>query len=163
MSASPDRLSTAQAILDRQIHWISSADSKAGFVVAIDTALFAGLSAIISQEGEHLAGFTFFVVALAASLLALSVVLAALVVRPRTDGPRASLFFFVAISAMERETYQDALDGATDTELLRDCAAQIHRNAEIATKKHKWASRAMLIALLAGAVWSVAVAIVVWK
>jgi hypothetical protein len=56
----------------------------------------------------------------------------ALAVWPQTDGSSTSFIFFGKIKKWSAETYRDRLLAATDEELLSDCAAQIHRNAEIA-------------------------------
>lgn len=154
------RLAVASTILDRNISWIAAAEGKAGFAVAIDTAMLAGLATAYA-DAEGIGCLTTILVVLTAWTTAVSVVFAGLVVRPRTDGPERSLFFFGRIAEMTRQDYGASLTSATDQELLKDLADQIHRNAEIAIEKHSWSRRSISAAFLAGILWIASIALLV--
>lgn len=155
-----ERLAVAHSILDRNLSWIAAAESKAGFAVAIDTAMLAGLATAYA-DAERIGCLTTTLVALTATLIVVSVVCAGLVVRPRTDGPKRSLFFFGRIAEMARETYRSELATATNEELLKDLADQIHRNAEIAAEKHTWSRHSINAAFVAGMLWIASIALLV--
>lgn len=77
-----------------------------------------------------------------------ALVCAAMAVIPRVAEPGESLIFFGRIAAKDNWRYADAIRDASEAELLRDCAMQIHRNAQIACEKHMWVRRAMVASLL---------------
>ena len=157
---SGERIAVAHTILDRNLAWIAAAEGKAGFAVAIDTAMLAGLAtAYADAEGVGCLA-TILVVLTAVSIVA-SVICAGLVVRPRTDGPERSLFFFGRIAEMTRQDYSASLASVTDGELLNDLADQIHRNAEIASEKHSWSRRSINAAFIAGMLWIASIAFLV--
>ena len=53
------------------------------------------------------------------------------------------------------------LDGASVDQLLSDCLAQIHRNAEIACEKFKWVRAGMFWSFVAVLPWIVALSLLV--
>src|SRR5260221_11389452 len=137
-----DRLKTAQWILERNLAWVASADVKVGVLVAIETAMLGGLGSVYSSASSKPSLFLLFTV-IAAVTSVLGLVCAALAAMPRTSGPESSLLFFGPISRMSSADYVDRLQRASSAELLADCGAQIHRNAEIAASKHAWVRKAM--------------------
>lgn len=154
------RLEEARAILDRQLGWIAAAEGKAGFVVAIDTAMIAGLAA--AYDNAKVVQWFGATVTVATVLLgAVSIFCAAMVVRSRINGPVHSLVFFGPIAKMSADQYCSALKAATDEQLLDDVSRQIHRNAEIASIKHDWSRRSILAAMAAGIAWIAAISILV--
>lgn len=155
-----ERLGVAKAILDRQLGWIAAAEGKAGFVVAIDTAMIAGLAAAYGNaEAVQWFGATMTVVS--TLLGTLSIFCAAVVVRSRIKGPAHSLVFFKPIATMSADQYCSALKAATVEQLLDDLSRQIHRNAQIAAIKHDWSRRSILAAMMAGIAWIAAISILV--
>lgn len=157
MSTSKERIETARWILERNLEWISAAESKVGFVVAIVTAMIAGLAAAYS-DADKVSTLGAGTSAGAVFLCMLSIVSAASCVRSRTDGPPLSLVFFSRIVEMNSREYVERLSTATEDELLEDLARQIHRNAQIAKEKHAWASTAMNLAFWAAPFWALAIA-----
>lgn len=147
-----ERLRTAQWILERQIAWIATADVKVGVVIAIQTAmagtLAAGFSSAASRsEYAVVATVIAFVCAIGAFVCASFALL------PRTDGPAKSLLFFGRVSSLSRSDYVSAITSATDSQLMDDCAEQIHRNAEIAREKHRWVQNGIVWSFLAAPPW----------
>lgn len=154
------RLGFAQWLLDRNIAWIAAAEAKVGFVVAIDTAMLAGLATAYSDANE--VGCLGVTATIAAALLTIaSVVCAALAVFSRTNGPPESLLYFGRIAERGWEEYRLDLQDVSDTRLLDDFARQIHRNAEIAKEKFLWVGRSMRLAFGAGAAWVIAITVLI--
>jgi hypothetical protein len=147
-----DRIEIARWVLERNLAWIAAADAKVGVVVAMDTAMLAGLGAALSTAPAKSA--LLILVAVAAALaLARGLYCAAMAVLPRIDGPQDSLLFFQPISKMPLNKYQEQFIGATDVALLQDCLSQIHRNAEIAATKHAWVRSAMGWSFVSAVPW----------
>lgn len=145
----------AQWALERQISWITTADVKVGVVVAIQTAMAGVLASTYSaattrSEWAIVSSVAAFVCAIGAFACA------AFALFPRTDGPQRSLMFFGRICELSRDEYFNAISGATDYELLQDCTAQIHRNAEIAKEKHRWVQNGLIWSFLAVPSWTLA-------
>lgn len=155
-----DRLELATSVLDRNLAWIAAAEGKAGFAVAINTAMLAGLATAYANASA-VDCLAYAMAACTALFVLFSVVCAGLVVRPRTSGPRSSLIFFGKIASMDRASYREQLATVTDVELLADLADQIHRNAEIATEKHQWSRMAINASFVAGLAWVASVALLV--
>jgi hypothetical protein len=151
-----ERLLTAQWILERNLAWIAAAETKVGVLVAIDTAMLAGLGVAFGSAAAK-TPWTFVWSALAAGALVIAIGCASGAVLPRLDGPKKSLIFFGRIAEMAHADYADALRKASDSDLLDDCAAQIRQNAEIANKKHTWVRKAMLWSFVAAIPWLAAI------
>jgi hypothetical protein len=160
MQIESERIDVARWILERNIAWIAAAEAKVGFLVALDTAMFAGLATAYSGASnisplQQIASlFAFF-------LLTVCFVCAGMVVRSQTDGPAASIVFFGRIANKHIADYRQDLLNMPDTALLIDLADQIHRNAEIAAEKHRWTRRTTVSTMFAGALWAVAVCLLV--
>lgn len=136
-----EQLALAQWILDRNLAWIAAADAKAGFVIAIDTAMLTGLAAAWTQAGETHTAWQILTSVACAICITLSLGATALAFRSRIDGPSASLIYFKRIADSQLPAYVAALGNATTETIIGDLAQQIHRNAEIARDKHWWAWR----------------------
>lgn len=156
MKDEQERFRVAQWVLERQIGWIATADVKVGVVVAIQTAMAGGLAAALGfapQKTEWAIIFT--AAAFVCSIGAFACAGRGLL--PRTDGPDKSLIFFGRICSEARSDYISKFRGAADSELLDDCAAQIHRNAEIAGEKHLWVKNAVIWSFLSAPPWVLAI------
>jgi len=145
-------LELSEKILDRNVAWISAADSKVAPNLAVSTAMLGTLAALAPKTTAWTV-LSAVCASLAALLLVGALVSLVLVVLPRLQGPKGSLIFFEGISGMERETYIDALVRATDEELFRDAASQCHRNAEIAQAKYRFVRMAMILLFFSVAPW----------
>jgi hypothetical protein len=154
MNNDHERLSFAQWVLERNLHWVSAAEVKTGVVVALNTAMLGGLAAAFSASklAEHSAWANLFSVLSAGCLLA-ALFCAAMSVLPRTDGPPSSFIFFGKIVKRARADYVDLFKRADNTAFLNDCLDQIHRNAEIACDKFRWVRNAMMWSFLSVLPW----------
>ncbi len=153
-SGNEGKLEHAKWILERHLHWISSAEVKAGAIVAINTAMLGALaaafSALPSKEHSAWANLLSFV---AAACLLSAVFCTAMSVLPRTDGPPKSYVFFGKIVKRSAADYLDAFQRADDSAFLDDCIDQVYRNAEIACAKFRWVRSAMMWSFAALLPW----------
>lgn len=153
MSNEKERLAHAQWVFDKTLGWVAAAEVKVAAVLAIDTAVLAGLASLFLSEGNRstwtnlLGGVSFFSVFFA-------ICSAALVLIPRLEGgPAHSLLYFGKIADLSSYEYAARFKRVTEEELLQDWTDQIHYNARIAQKKHRWTTRCLigsLVGALAG-------------
>lgn len=147
-----DRLFEARWIFERQLAWITAAEVKVGVVVTIQVAMLAGLgaafAAVTKKSSWALGSCTASVL-----LSVVAIICAALAVKPRTGGPASPLLFFGKVGALSELDFAHRLKTATDEELLADYSAQIHRNAEIASAKHDWVGKAVVISFMSAIPW----------
>lgn len=151
-AATKDRLVEARWIFERQLAWISAAEVKVGVVVTIQVAMLAGLGtafAAAATKSTWALGSTIACVLLAA----VAIFCAAMAVKPRTSGPVSSLLFFGKVRALSEPDFTYRLKKATDDDLLADYSAQIHRNAEIASAKHDWVGKAVMVSFMSAIPW----------
>lgn len=156
MTNDQERFKFAQWLLERQIGWIATADVKIGVIIAIQTAMAGGLAAalgFVSQKTEWAVIFT--VAAFVCSIGAF--VCAGRALYPRTDGPEKSIIYFGRICSEPRPDFIGKFRAVTVQEVLEDCAAQVHRNAEVAAEKHHWAKNAMIWSFLSAPPWVLAI------
>ncbi len=158
MSDLNDRLDLLDRILSRNIQWIGSADSKAVFLFAVDSAMLGVLATLIpSMRAWTIASG---IVTSIASLLLLSSVICVVFVNfPRLHGPRNSLVYFGGISAYDESKYVEKVLQGVSEELLQDFARQCHRNAEISQVKYKFIKNATIFAFVAFPFWIVAISL----
>lgn len=142
-----ERFELAQWLLERNLNWIAAAETKAGFVVAIDTALLTGLAAVY-DGAKQVECAVACLVTLGATLLCISILFAAFTVRARLTGPDSSLVYFGLVAKMREEDYASSFSAATDEAWLSDLLRQVHRNAQIAEAKHHWTKRSMQAAFV---------------
>lgn len=159
MKNDQERLLFAQWVFERNLHWVAAAEVKTGVVVALDTAMFAGLAAAFSTSKvwEHTAWAHLFSVTSSGCLVA-ALICTAMTLLPRTDGPPTSFVFFGKIVRQSRADYADSFKRVSEAAFLDDCLDQIHRNAEIACDKFRWVRNAMLWSFLAVLPWVAAIA-----
>ena len=154
------RLPTAQWIFERQLAWIAAAEAKTAVVVAIDTAMLAALATAFASA-DRPGAWAIVMSTMSVSGIAIGVACCAISLIPRTSGPPASLLFFGTIAKARADDYSHALETASDSSLLKDFSTQIHRNAEIAARKHLWIRRALGWSFFAALPWLVAIALLV--
>lgn len=160
MSNDKERLATAQWVLERNLGWIAAAEIKVGIIIALDTAMLAGLAAVF---GAALVKTTWSLLcaSVAACTLIIGLFCAAKSVMPCVTGPNASLLFFGRIAELDVADYTEKFRDATEADLLRDWTEQIYRNAQIACQKHSWVIKAMGWSFFSALPWSVAIALLV--
>lgn len=152
------RIESAKWILERNIAWIATADVKVGVVVAIDTAMLAGLAATFaasSMAARTPWAYTALSATTAATLI--GIFCAAMAAIPRTSGPLQSNIFFGGIAPKGSAQYSSELAQLDETALLKDLGSQIHRNAEIACDKHAWLKKALCWSFFAAIPWVAAI------
>lgn len=146
------RLQTAQWLLERQLAWIVASDAKVAVILTIQVGLLGGLAAAVASNPSRSTWAA--LLSIASGLLScFSIFYAARAVKPDTKGPDTSLFFFGRVAALDECTYVDRLMTVSDEDLLRDWAAQVHRNAEIASEKFGRVGVAMIWGFLAALTW----------
>jgi hypothetical protein len=145
-------------ILARNLQWIAAADGKVGPNLAIATAMFGILAAIV--PGAATRSVIFLIAAATAALFLMGTIASlALAVFPRLSGSSRSLVFFGGIAQYDCDTYVQRLDSATADELFDDLGRQIHRNAEIAQTKHRHVRRGMAFLFLSVIPWLISVSL----
>jgi len=148
----------AVQVLARNLQWIAAADGKVGPNLAIATAMFGILAAIV--PGASTLSVVFLVASASAAVFLVGTITSlALAVFPRLSGSSQSLVFFGGIAQYDCDTYVDKLDNATADELFDDLGRQIHRNAEIAQTKHRHVRRGMAFLFLSVVPWLISVSL----
>ena len=140
----PGALGDAWKLHDAQVQWTSQVDSKASFVLAIETGLMAGVVAL-AGDGRRLSALddawthVFFVAGVA--FIALGLVAVAWCVRPRLRIPnieaesKVDYIYFGHVRHWDAEALASQL--ARD-EMLQVVIRQVVRMAEIAWRKHRY-------------------------
>jgi len=157
-----ERVEIAKWALERQLGWIAAADAKAGYIVAMDTAMLAALGALLTTV-KMLAPWSIGFVVSGGTLLSIAIGCAGAVFFPRTFGPLRSLIFFGPIAKMDAVEYEEALRKYTSSDWLNDLSLQIQRNAEVAAEKHRWVRIAIMWSVLGAPLWFVAVILLCWR
>lgn len=160
MSDNLERVQIAQWVLEKQLAWVAAADAKVAVVVALDTAIFAGLATAYASAKNPTVWASLAAV-VAVVVLVVALVCAAVSLFPQTNGPVESLIFFGPVAAMPCADYVAALGAIPLEKLCTDIAAQGHRNAEIAKAKYRWVRRSMAWSFVASLPWIVAVCLLV--
>jgi len=142
--------------LERQLHWIGAADGKATTIFAIDTAMLAVLAALTPQKDAWTV-FPAIVATIAAVLLLTSIGGLAAATFPRVAGPKGSLLFFGGICEYDEEDFVKRLTHPDLSEMTRDYARQVYRNAQIAKTKYWCIKIAMIAIFIAVLPWLLAI------
>lgn len=164
LSVEKERIQVAQWVLERNLSWIAAAEVKVGVIVALDTAMLGGLGAAVSgADGAARTAWAWLFTIGAVVALGAGIFCAAMAVLPRVTGPERSLLFFGRIGPCADAEYIEKFRKATDTELLNDWTAQIHRNAQIACDKFAWVRKSMWWSFLSVPPWFPAIVILLNK
>jgi hypothetical protein len=156
------RVQFAQWVLERNLEWVSAADVKAGTIFAIDAAMMGALAAFFQSAGADARTQAEILLSVSAAVCGLlSIFCVARCVLPQTKGPKNSLVFFDCIKTADQQSFAEAFRAASDTQLLDDCVAQIHRNAEIACQKFAWVHAALIWTFIAMPFWVAALIAIV--
>ena len=138
---------TQELLLDQREHidrYISIADTKAGFLIGLLSAVMLGLYQSSARHPLRVpvnpwtaTGFLF-VIALV--FLAAAVSLSMFVVRPRLiNTAKKGLIPWLGISSFRsREEYLRSLSAATRSQLIEDLASNVYDLSKIARKKYDW-------------------------
>ena len=159
-----ERLKFAQWVLERHLGWVASSEVKAAVIVTIDTAMLGalatGYSALQTSERTPWANLLTW---LSGGLLVAGLYCIAMAIIPRLNGPKSSNIFFGCICKNAAPDFQDSFQKSSANDLLSDCLAQIHRNAEIARDKFQWVRAGMKWSFVAILPWVAALATLIKK
>lgn len=146
------RIVIAERNLERMLQWIRAADTKIPIFLAIDSSMAAYWLAH-KQGGAFgsVGGIALQVGALAPLLLSLFFLLLAAL--PRLKSPAPSLVFFGTVAEMEIKKYTAALQQCREEEYFHDLVSQCHRNAVIASIKHRFIRLAVVSLFVALPFW----------
>jgi hypothetical protein len=72
-------------------------------------------------------------------------------------GPQDSLIYFKGIASKDKKVFQEEVYSLEEIEYLNDLSSQCHRNAEIATIKFRWVTRAMITLYISITPWLFAI------
>jgi len=151
-----EQIRLLETSLDRQFHWISGADVKAGFAFTLDTAMLGLLAAIAPRTTANWAIAPAIFTAFAVFFELVALAFLAVASFPRTGGPRGSLIFCGGIAQKTVEQFRDAMKGLSATAYIEDLASQVYRNAEIAARKFTWIQRALSCLFISVVPWGIA-------
>lgn len=151
-----DRISILDSILSRQHGWIAAADTKGSFIFPVAAAMLGFLAALSPDKNSWTISAAIFA-AIAALLLALSILFCALAAFPRTEGPRGSNIYCDGILSREPDQYVADMNALTDEDHASDLARQCHINATIASTKFKWIKCSLGAIFAAVAPWVLSV------
>lgn len=154
------RMDQARWLFERTLGWISTADVKIGVAMALDTAMIGGLAAAFSSSGptSRTVWCIRFVLMAATTLLAAIVCLAMAAV-PRMKGPSQSLIFFGKIAERNESEFVEEFSTVSAKDLFTDLTRQIHRNAQIAARKHYWVRRSLICSFVSAIPWIASIAL----
>lgn len=141
-------------VFERQLHWISAADVKAGGMIGAYMALAAIAATLLDSASPPATTKLLFVVAGITMIPALACAVA--VFFPRIDAPRSSSIYFGEIAQQDATKFIERRQSKAD--ITQDLLGQIFINAQIATCKHKFAKISILTGAASLAVWIGAVA-----
>ncbi|MEL6641883.1 MAG: Pycsar system effector family protein [Pseudomonadota bacterium] len=153
-----DEVNHLKWVLERQINWISSADSKLAILGPVPLAMLA-----ISWANSSLLIYN--ISWADAPLLVSTVVLCVglfftkAALTPRLSGPVESNIFFGRIAAKTSQDYVKHMTNQSDASLVDDLLMQIHRNACIASIKHRNISKSIFWLVVGIPIWLLSVAI----
>lgn len=144
----------AQWVLERNLHWIAAAEVKAAVIVAVDSAMLGALGTqFVASEAAARTAWAHLCTVVSAVTLVVAIFFAAMSVLPRGKGPAQSLIFFGRIAEQSAIDYAQRFRGTTQSDVLDDLLAQVHRNAQIAGEKFGWVRASMLWSFLAILPW----------
>lgn len=135
------RIQISQWILDKQLGWIAAADAKVAVVIAVNAATLTALAAFAASKTLSICAI--FLLAIPVSFIVAALYCTSKALSPQTDGPQQSIVFFGTIEKMASADYVSTLSSISLRELQKDIGKQIHRNAQIATTKHRWVRRSI--------------------
>ena len=101
-----EKIELAKWIFERTLGWIAAADGKVGVILAIDTAMVAGLAAAITaSEAQSRTVWAYLAIIFGTVGLVLAIFCAAMAAIPRIFGPDGSIIFFIRIAEKTATEY----------------------------------------------------------
>ncbi|MEW8232525.1 MAG: Pycsar system effector family protein [Candidatus Thiodiazotropha endolucinida] len=146
----------SENILNLQLEWVKTADSKVAPLFAINIAMLGLLAALVKLLPSWTIATAIFS-SITVLLLAMSMLFLALTMFPRLIGPKESNVFFGGITKQSEEKYILNMPSISDTEYQKDILSQVYRNAEIASSKYANLKLAFIFTFASAIPWLVAV------
>ena len=143
-------------LLERQLAWISQADSKLSVLGPLPLAMLAISFTKLPLNLAEL-DWADFPIVVSAILLALCLFFVKAALSPRLTGPANSLVYFGGISKISSEEFAKRIEGSNDALFRDDILTQIHVNARIAEQKHRSIGLSVLWLALATPFWLLAI------
>lgn len=143
-------------LLERELHWVASADVKAGGLIAAYMALVA-IAASILIESATPSPAAKILFGISGLLMVPAFGFALSVFFPRTKANHDSLIFFGEIAKRSAAEFHERLQALDSQVIELDLSNQIHINAVIADCKHHHARCSIAIGGFSLAAWLVAV------
>lgn len=157
MSDELEQLRFSQWILERNLGWITASDAKAAFVVTIDSAMLGVLvTAFNALKAFERTAWAYLFTTFASVCLLLALICIALALLPRLNGPKSSNIYCACISKKSNIDFLENFKKQSIQDMLNDCLAQAHRNAEIATDKFQYLRNGMVLSFMAIPFWLLA-------
>lgn len=150
-----DPVATGWRIHDAHVAWTANVDSKANFVLAIESAMLAGVVAFDPAQLKTAPARGFFWTGVMALVLALIGV--ALVVRPRLRRKRGKVEAFdnfIYFGHMRHWSAEDLESKLAATDMLPMLSRNLVAMAKIAWMKHTLVQRSLEAAFAAGALFA---------
>lgn len=152
------KIERAERVLDRQLEWIKSVDSKVTIIAAIDVALLAIFADRIPASPSSWGMIVLLSVIGTGGLLA-SLVFCALASFPQLKSRSNSIVYFKTIASHSVAQFTKRFVGLSDAEFLDDLLEQVHRNAEIANSKFQKVKGAKISFMLGAVPWIVVIVV----
>lgn len=143
--------------LARQLHWISSADSKAAFIFSLNAAMLGLLATAAPAYPTSWTIAPAIATAFCVASAFASLVFLSLATFPKTDGPKGSMLYCGGIAQRDLAEYAELMNGVSLDIYINDLTSQCHRNAVIANEKFKWIQRAMVSLYLGITPWALSI------
>lgn len=151
------RIAHARWLLERQLAWISSADTKAAGLVAAYMAMVAVAATVL--EGSDPIWGEIVLLAMAATLSIIGMAFALMVFMPDVDAPHKSKIFFGGIADRECPAFLPEMASLADDDLLDDLHKQVHVNARIAKSKHWNLQTSIRVGAIGFLLWLLAISV----
>ena len=146
------KIERAEKILQLQLEWVKTADSKVPPLFAINIAMIGVLSALAKahESWTLISGISVFI---CASLLIYSIANMAFTMFPTLLGPNNSNLYFGGIIKQSNENFHNNINQLSDDDYFDDLVNQAYRNAEIANSKYGYIKNSSVSLLLSFPIW----------
>lgn len=142
--------------LERNLSWISKANSIANFQFSLETAMLGAL-VLIAPFDVPWPLLTITMTIVSFLFLIICIAFGSMVYFPRTEGSDGSLIFFGGISSFDLNDFSEKMKELKTDDYIFDLLHQTHRNAEIANIKYRWVKRGMIMLYVSLIPWLVSI------
>lgn len=139
-------------VLDKNLHWISYADTKGTVLFSLISAMLAVIAGLVPPLSLWTIAPSIFS-SITVLILFAGIGFVVFAQFPRLEGPKNSLVYFGGISAHDEPDYISKIFSSSVNDLAIDLAKQCHRNAVIAKTKFILIKNATLCLFIALPFW----------